>query len=167
MFEMSGVRVILRGSAIIAVLVFMGLSYVLFNHHIHYVYLPESLRSAAQKTFVWRYENLKYPDTRPNEMGDGGPAGNIRFQDPAGLAEDTWGNVYVSDRGHYVWKIDSRGRASVLAGTGRQGDSRVGVEARESDLGIPEGLSVDKHGQIYVADSRNNLVLARDPDGRL
>ncbi len=159
-------RVVRKWSAGVSLLLLLGLLYVLLNPGVRYTYFPESLWP-AKRPFVWRYENVKYPDTRPAQMGDGGPARDMRFQDPAGLAEDSEGNVYVSDRGHYVWKIDSQGRASVLVGTGRQGGSPVDIDARKSDLGIPEGLSVDDLGRVYLADSRNNLILARDPDGRL
>jgi sugar lactone lactonase YvrE len=122
---------------------------------------------------------LLYVLYRPDDaekLGDGHLAKEILLHSPMGLAEDTSGNVYVSDRGrrypeslriaHYrglvVWKIDPGGRAHVVAGTGYRGDAPIGVSARDSDLGAPEGVAVDLDGRIYVADHTNNAVLRID-----
>jgi len=130
-------------------------------------HLPEALRPASMQSFGWRYENTMFPDTTPSEVGHGGPAREARFREPMGIAEGPAGDVYVADRGHYVWRIDPQGRAWVVAGTGRQGRAETGIDARESDLGIPEGLRVDPQGRVLFADSRNNSILRIELDGKL
>ena len=115
----------------------------------------------------WAYEHTMFPDVDLGEIGDGGPASEIYLQYPMGLAEDAMGRVYIADRRHVIWRVDPDGRAHVIAGTGRQGNSEESALARQADLGIPEGLCVDGQGRLYFADSRNNKVLRIDNDGRL
>ena len=117
--------------------------------------------------YDWRYENTRFPDVDPISLGDGKPATEIHLQYPMGLAEDARGRVYIADRGHLIWRIDSDGIARVIAGSGRAGKSLEGGLARETDLGIPEGLGIDDSGRIYFADSRNNKVLRIETNGRL
>jgi len=126
--------------------------------------LPEALRT---RLGVWYYEHARYPAMSPASVGDGGPLLGARFQDPAGLGESGEGDVYVADRGHYVWRLSPQGTAHIVAGTGRAGRPRAGAVAVESDLGIPEGLAVDGEGRVFFADSRSNAVLMIDTDGRL
>lgn len=129
--------------------------------HIPYV-------SAAGKWFYeWKYENFRFPDIPRDARGDGAPASDIYLQYPMGLAEDAEGRVYVADRGHTIWRIDPDSRARIVAGTGNAGNSYENADAREADLGIPEGLCLDGQGRIYFADSRNNKVLRIDLDGSL
>lgn len=115
----------------------------------------------------WQAARERYPERTAAEAGDGGPAAELHLQDPMGLGEDAGGNVYVCDRGRFVWRIDPAGRAEVVAGTGRLGRPAPGGPARDSDLGSPEGLVVAPDGSVYFADSLNDMVLRIRPDGVL
>ena len=70
--------------------------------------------------------NLSSPALDPAAAGSGGPATEVRFVDPSGLAKDTVGNIYVSDRHGLIWQIDATGTARVIAGTGRRGRAEPG-----------------------------------------
>lgn len=120
---------------------------------------------------------LFYRPHGPEELGDGRPATEIVLHSPMGLAEDAAGNVYVTDRsrffggylyrGQVVWRIDSGGRARIIAGTGYRGDSPTGIPALESDLGIPEAVALDRDGRVYFSVSTSNAVLRIESDGTL
>ena len=56
--------------------------------------------------------------------GDGGPATNAEFDDPAGICGDIWGNIYVADEfNNRVRKITANGNIITIAGTGVYGYS--------------------------------------------
>lgn len=79
------------------------------------------------------------------------------FKYPSGVAVDGTGNIYVADtNNHMIRKITSEGAVTTLAGSGEIGNSNgTGTAA---SFGNPYGLAVDATGNIYVADSDNNLI---------
>src|ERR1700761_6314819 len=79
------------------------------------------------------------------------------FNNPSGIALDAAGNIYVADYSNdLIRKITPAGIVSTLAGTGMQGAiNATGVIA---SFNGPSGLAVDASGNIYVADSGNNLI---------
>lgn len=127
----------------------------------------KALRAWRGQGAAWRAAAKRYPDSSPARAGDRGRAADVRFRDPIGLGADARGRVFVSDRGHAVWRIDLDGTATLVAGTGRLGRPRPGAPGRDSDLGTPEGLCVDAEGGVLFADSLNHMVLRVAPDGRL
>lgn len=125
---------------------------------------------ALRRVDAWLY-NIRSSIMAPDELGDNGPAADIRLFDPNGLARNGWGSIFVADRGfggpgRVVWEISGRD-ARVIAGTGRQGLAETGIPARESSLGSPQGLCLDSSGRLYIADSYNHVVLRLEGDGRL
>ena len=77
---------------------------------------------------------------------------------PLGVAVDRAGNLYVSDSGNQtIRKITPSGQDSVLAGSpGSSG--AVDGNGATARFNNPGGLSVDGSGNIYVADTGNQLV---------
>jgi DNA-binding beta-propeller fold protein YncE len=74
-----------------------------------------------------------------------------RFEEPSGIAVDSAGAVFVSDRRlDRVQKFSSRGR--LLAAWGSSGGG-------PGQLSSPGGLAVDCRGAVLVADTANNRVL--------
>jgi sugar lactone lactonase YvrE len=57
-----------------------------------------------------------------------------------------------------VVKIDPSGIATVVAGTGEAGYSGDGGPAIRAQLNFPSGLAMDGRGNLYVADSDNNVI---------
>lgn len=96
-----------------------------------------------------------------------GAAASSPVGQPYGVARDAGGDVYISDRTHNeVYKVDPTGTLSVFAGTGASGPPAVGP-ATASDLASPAGLAVDANGDLYIADSGNDVVEKVTPAGAL
>lgn len=86
------------------------------------------------------------------------------FNYPIGVATDAAGNLYVADWGNnLIRKITSAGVVSTFAGSGVQGHAN-GTGAAASFL-APQGVATDATGNVYVADSGNNLIRKITPAG--
>ena len=92
--------------------------------------------------------------------GDGKAASSAQINGPGGVAADSSGNVYIADSGnHVVRKITSGGTISTFAGSGgNAGYSGDTAAATSALLFNPIGLVVDKSGNLYIADSGNNVI---------
>ncbi len=99
--------------------------------------------------------------------GDNGPAVAARLDLPLGLAFDARGDLYLADKfNHRVRKIDvSTGRITTVAGSGAKGFSGDDGAATKASLNEPEGVAVDRAGNLYIADSGNNRVRRVTPAG--
>ena len=87
---------------------------------------------------------------------------------PFGVAVDSNDNVYIADRSnHVIRKIDTDHMISTIAGNGSLGYSGDGGLATSAQLNNPWGVAVDSSGNIYIADSDNNVVRKVDPDGNI
>ena len=87
-----------------------------------------------------------------------GSAANARFNSPTGIANDSQGNLYVSDTGNSVIRIITPdGVVSPLAGiVGLKGTTNgTGTAARFNE---PLGLTVDRSGNVFVADGKNHNI---------
>ncbi|WP_348641342.1 chitobiase/beta-hexosaminidase C-terminal domain-containing protein [Granulicella aggregans] len=92
--------------------------------------------------------------------GAGGPASGVTFAEPRGLAINKSGDLYVSDLlNNVIWKIAaSAGTAELYAGTGQRTYTGDGGPAASAALNYPAELALDSSGNLYVADSANNVV---------
>ena len=99
--------------------------------------------------------------------GDGGLAAEAQLANVCGLAQDSKGNLYVSDRRyHIVRKIDTNGIITTVAGSpGVGGYSGDGGTATLARLNSPRGLAMDQEGNLYIADYNNYVIRKVDPNG--
>jgi hypothetical protein len=97
-------------------------------------------------------------------MGDNGPATGAAFDEPAGLAADESGNIYIADLADNVIRKVSAGIITTVAGNGfGAGAATCGYSgdngpATSAELCWSNGVAVDPAGNLYIADSANNVV---------
>jgi sugar lactone lactonase YvrE len=92
--------------------------------------------------------------------GDGGPATSAELEFPGGLAVDSAANIYIADQGNSrIRKVTaSTGIITTIAGDYATGYSGDGGPATSAALGGPASVAVDIAGNVYIADSGNNVV---------
>jgi DNA-binding beta-propeller fold protein YncE len=95
-----------------------------------------------------------------------GACASATFNTPSGIAVDATGNVYVADTANLtIRKITMPGcTVSTLAGTAGVGGSVNGTGAAAS-FQLPGGLAVDSTGNVYVADTNNDIIRKITPGG--
>lgn len=98
--------------------------------------------------------------------GDGGEAVAAQLNAPTAIAADAYGNIFIADTGNQrireIAAFNSSsgnlgGVISTIAGVGTAGFNGDGAAAT-AYLSDPSGLAVDAAGDLYVADTGNNLV---------
>ncbi|MBP6821781.1 MAG: hypothetical protein KA368_09565 [Acidobacteria bacterium] len=93
--------------------------------------------------------------------GDGGQAKDATLAFPTGVVVDAAGNVYIADSGtHRIRKVAPDGVISTVAGigVGFGGYSGDGGLAKNAELNAPQGVAVDKDGNVLIADQGNNRI---------
>jgi hypothetical protein len=87
--------------------------------------------------------------------GTGGATGTSEFDEPAGLAVDSAGNVIVADElNQVIRQIDTSGNSTTLAGTGTAGYA----DGTSAMFDTPSRVALDALGGVYVSDSSNNRI---------
>lgn len=104
------------------------------------------------------------PTIAPADSGDGASALCIGVYNVTGVATDANGNFYFADNSR-VRRVDPSGIISTVAGTGVQGFSGDGGPATLAMLNQPEGITVDRTGNVYIADAGNNRIRKVDTLG--
>ena len=98
--------------------------------------------------------------------GDGGPATAAALNEPAALAVDDRGNLYIADQSNNrVRKVDlNTGLISTVAGTGETGYTGDGMPAAEAGISGPSGLAIGPDGALYIADTFSGRIRRIDPE---
>ena len=96
--------------------------------------------------------------------GDGGPATKATLNNPASIAFDGAGNLYIADQGNNaIRKVDATTQQILtVAGGGLRASGPDGLgdggPATSALLNGPNDVTVDAAGALYIADSMNGLV---------
>ena len=92
--------------------------------------------------------------------GDGGPAISAGLNNPAGIAVDASGNLFIADYlNSRIRKVSPNGIITTVAGNANCcGFSGDGGQASSASLYNPSGVAVDANGNLFIADSGNNRI---------
>ncbi len=104
-------------------------------------------------------------DGIPGYSGDNGFATSAQIDTVYGVAIDSRGNTYIADtRNHRVRKI-ANGVITTVAGTGVEGYSWGAPTAAQ--FSFPRDVALDAQGNLYIADTGNNVIRKLSPAGAL
>ena len=122
-----------------------------FNHRIRRVDLMGTITTVAGQG-------------EGNFSGDGGPALAAQLNAPRDVFVDDSGSMYIADNGnHRIRLVDSSGNIVTIAGL-RPDNFFSGGFNRESGPAIgtllrsPHALSLDRSGNVYIADTGNHRI---------
>ena len=97
-----------------------------------------------------------------------GPATKSDLFGPGGMALDVHGDLFIADEANnVVEEVTAAGKLSVVAGVAGHGGPPTPGPATKSDLYQPDGVALDAHGDLFIADYFNNVVEEVTPAGRL
>ena len=126
---------------------------------------PQRLTSIlALMTAVCWMPGLSFGQYSISTIAGGGPnnlaalSSSIGY--PVAVAQDASGNTYIADSylSSQVLKVSSAGVVTVVAGNGTFGYSGDAGPATNATLNRPQGLFIDKSGNIFIADTENAIV---------
>ncbi len=135
---------------------FNGLRYMLFNS------AGNAVIDDADNGRVRMLSEGVFSTIAGGYIGDGNAATSAALVQPEALAIDNSGSIYIADANR-IRKV-SAGNISTIAGNSVNGYSGDGGPATSALLSLPQGVAVDSSGNVFIADSNNNVI--RRVDGR-
>jgi sugar lactone lactonase YvrE len=109
------------------------------------------------------YSLITFAGAANNTTGADGTPGS--FNNPYGVAIDAAKNIYVADSlNHTIRKITPGRVVSTLAGTARSSGTADGTGAA-ARFNFPVGIAVDSAGNVFVAETTNNVIRKITPAG--
>jgi sugar lactone lactonase YvrE len=126
------------------------------------VYVTEYLNNDVRKIRKGIVSTLAGNDTLTTPIGyRNGKNDTALFNNPAGIAVDSLGIVYISDEFNNVIRKIKNDTVTTFAGNTIRGSKNGGADTAE--FYNPIGLAIDRKGNFYVADNANNSVREISP----
>ena len=98
--------------------------------------------------------------------GDGAAATNASLYWPTAVALDASDSLLIADeQNSVIRKVTANGIITTEAGNGSAGYSGDGGPATNASLYWPDGVTVDAAGNLFIADSANNVIRKVDTNG--
>ncbi len=110
-------------------------------------------------------------NSRAGFSGDGGPAVSAQLNAPRGIAIDKAGDIFIADSGNNrVREVTPDGIINTFAGSGLPNPGGLGSygdggPAVNALLRLPAGVALDNSGDLFIADTGDNLIRKVTPDG--
>lgn len=107
---------------------------------------------AGNREFGYRYDDVK--------------ATEASLSTPVGVAIDPKGHILIVEQSsRRIRRVDAQtGMITTIAGSGKTGFSGDGGVAIEAAFDVPFDITVDRKGNLYIADTGNNRI--RKVDGK-
>jgi hypothetical protein len=123
------------------------------------VYIADSGNSVIRKVSGGTITTVAGNGTQ-GYSGDGGPATSAELHSVPSIAVDGSGNLYIIDYENNVVRevTASNGYINTIAGNGSAGYTGDGGPATKAELNKPYKIAVDSYGNLYIADTGNNVV---------
>jgi hypothetical protein len=123
----------------------------------------------AGNSTIRRISSAGVVTTLAGSAGNSGSADGsgsaARFSQPCGLAVDTAGTLYVADAfNHLIRRVTPAGAVTTLAGTAGTHGAADGTGSA-AQFSVPQGVGLDRAGNVYVADGGNNTIRKITPAG--
>jgi streptogramin lyase len=126
------------------------------NHRVRRV----TLATGLIETFAGTGERVARPEPAKGvDERDAAPIAGTPLNGPRALDFHD-GHLYLALReGNAVYRLDlARGTLHHLAGTGREGYSGDGGDAKLAQLAGPKGIAIGPGGDIYLADTESHTI---------
>ena len=128
------------------------------------VYVADGLNYTIRKVSPEGVVSTLAGSARQQGSADGAGS-DARFDHPWGVAVDGSGFLYVADAwNNTIRKVSPNGEVTTLAGSPGQAGSADG-DGSDARFRLPEGLTVDDAGNVYVADKGNHTIRKVSPSG--
>jgi sugar lactone lactonase YvrE len=99
--------------------------------------------------------------------GDNGPGPAAQLSSPSGVAVDHSGNVFIVDPvAAVVRRVDIKGVIHTFAGNATGDNKCSGGVPAMIGLDNPQGIALDKAGNLYIADPGCAMVFKADASGK-
>jgi len=94
------------------------------------------------------------------DTGDGGLATAAKLDKPRGVWVDASGNIYIADTdNNRIRRVDATTKIiTTIAGNGGSSYTGDNGPATDAELHKPNGVLVDVSGNIYIADTDNDVI---------
>jgi uncharacterized protein (TIGR03437 family) len=91
--------------------------------------------------------------------GDFGPASIAKLNHPTAIAIDSARNIYIADSlNNRIRMVNPSGIIQTIAGNGISSYRGDTGPATQASIASPTGVAVDKNGNVYIADTQNNVI---------
>jgi len=90
--------------------------------------------------------------------GADGPATGVQLINPAGLAFDSAGALYIAERAPSRVRKVANGAIATVPGNGTNSYNGDNMRAVDAELRFPQGIALDAAGNLYIADSGNARI---------